>query len=398
MDVFMVCTPESLFHAVLPPGFGFAIVGDSGNVLFSSQPHLNREENLFQETDDDKTMQSAMNSVGDPFDVSYKGREHRIYLTPLQHIHRYPRLALVVYKDGIYDETLAAEIAGMAATLYGYYVLTILLAAGVVRLFFWSRVRARFAGRIWPAEERRPEYAAVFLSLVPLAAVLFLSLFLVTFRYQIVLLPLEALLLPAWAVISSARILSGRRRTSRFAWIESMREGLAQRPLAQVAALACTALILNVSVLPAAAFFRVVHLHEAVNFLLVGQRKLADELEQRYDEPRTRKQLREVDANIRSRQLSPWDERAKDHRSYLYHKIYFGSVLDVRKDEPEPPPSTGVLPDVLKYLYMSTAGIVEGAHAKFNRISMEEPTDWIGLRADPYIRWGPGERSALPGI
>jgi hypothetical protein len=288
---FMVCTPESLFHAVLPPGFGFAIVDDAGNVLFSHNPHLNQEENLFQETDNDKTMQAALNSVGEPFDVSYKGREHRIYVTPLQKIHRFPRLSLVVYKDGIYDETLAAEIAGMAATLYGYYVLSILLVAGLVRMFFWSRLRARFADRIWPAEEHRPEYAPVFVSLAPLAAVFFLSLFLVPFRLQIVLLPLAALLLPALAVVNSARILSGRLSTSRSARIARMRESLAQRPLAQVATLACAALILNVSVLPAAAFFRVAHLHETLNFLLVGQRKLADELEQRYEERRTQKQL-----------------------------------------------------------------------------------------------------------
>ena len=383
---FMVCKPESLFHAVLPPGFGFAIVDDSGNVLFSHHPQLNLEENLFQETDNDKTMQSAMNSVGEPFDASYKGREHRIYLTPLQQIHRFPRLALAVYKDGIYDETLAAEIAGMAATLYGYYVLSILLVVGAVRLFFWSRVRARFADRIWPAEELRPEYAAVFLSLIPLATVFFLSLFLVPFLLHIVLLPLEALLLPAWAVIRSARILSGGR-TSRFVWITRMREGLAQRPLAQVATLACAALILNVSVLPAAAFFRVAHLHETVNFLLVGQRKLADAVEHRYDEPRTRKQLRDVGDSIRNRQLSPWDEDSKDYRSYLYHKDYFASVLEVGKNEPEPPPRAGVLQDVQKFLYSITAGIVDSAHAKFNRIAMEEPMNWTGLRADPYLRW-----------
>ena len=91
---FMVCTPESLFHPVLPQGFGFAIVDDSGNIVFSHSPLLNQRENLFQETDNDKKTQSAINSVSEPFNVQYKGRLHRMYVRPLQQIHLFPALPL----------------------------------------------------------------------------------------------------------------------------------------------------------------------------------------------------------------------------------------------------------------------------------------------------------------
>jgi hypothetical protein len=90
-----------------------------------------------------------------------------------------------------------------------------------------------------------------------------------------------------------------------------------------------------------------------------------------------------VDEDIRNRQLRPWDESAKDDRSFLYHKIFLDSAVEVRPNEPEETSSNSVL----KFLFLSTAGIVDSAHAKFNRIAMEEPTDWIGLRADPYLRW-----------
>ena len=59
-------------------------------------------------------------------------------------------------------------------------------------------------------------------------------------------------------------------------------------------------------------------------------------------------------------------------------------------DEKEQTPPTNVL---LKFLYSSTAGIVASAHAKFNRIAMEEPVDWLSLRADPYLRWQPSDSS-----
>ncbi len=324
---FMVCTPESLFHPVLPPGFGFAIVDDSANVVFSHSPLLNQRENLFQETDNDKKTQSAISSVSEPFDAEYKGRLHRMYVRPLQQIHRFPRLSLAVYKDGIYDETLDAEIAGMAATLYGEYALLLLAVLGGFRLFLWSRVRIWFRGKVWPSEERKPQYAAIFLALAPLAGLSFLSLFLLPFLLQILLLPLEALLLAALAIFIAGRNLSRGARPGRFQPLQRLRERLAARPLAEVVTLACAALILDVSVLPAGAFFRMAHLHETFNSLLVGQRKIADALEHRYD-PREASRLQWVDQTIRNAILSPSDT-GNDPSPYLYHRTYLGSRLRV---------------------------------------------------------------------
>jgi hypothetical protein len=120
-----------------------------------------------------------------------------------------------VYKDGIYDETLYAEIAGMADTLYGEYVLLLLAVLGGFRLFLRSRLRIWFRGKLWPSEERKPEYAAIFLALAPLAGLSFLSLFLLPFLLQILLLPLEALLLAALASSSrGAFSRAGRARAA----------------------------------------------------------------------------------------------------------------------------------------------------------------------------------------
>jgi hypothetical protein len=383
---FMVCTPASLFDPVLPLGFGFAIVDDSGNVVFSHSPLLNQRENLFQETDNDKKTQSAISSVSEPFNVQYKGRLHRMYVRPLQQIHLAPRLSLVVYKDGIYDETLNAEIAGMAATLYGEYVLLLLAVLGGFRLFLWSRVRIWFRGKVWPLEERKPEYASIFLALAPLAGFSFLSLFLLPFLLQILLLPLEALLLAALAISMAGRILSRGARLGRFQPLQRLRQRLAARPLAEVVTLACAALILDVSVLPAGAFFRMAHLHETFNFLLVGQRKIADELERRYD-PRETSRLQWVDQTVSNAILSPADTD-NDPSPYLYHRTYLGSRLRVTDDKPQPRPDDDFGRKVRRALFASTSRIVDAAHVRFNRIAMEEPGDWMNLRADSYLYWG----------
>lgn len=382
---FMVCTPESLFHPVLPPGFGFAIVDDSGNVIISHDPLLNQRENLFLETDNDKKTQSAISSASEPFNVEYKGRLHRMYVRPLQQIHLSPRLALAVYKDGIYDETLDAEIAGMAATLYGEYVLVLLAVLGGFRLFLWSRLRIWFRGKIWPSEERKPEYAAIFLALAPLAGISFLSLFLLPFLLQILLLPLEALLLAALAILIAGRILSRGAHPSRLQPLQRLRNRLAARPLAEVVTLACAALILNISGLPAGAFFRMAHLHETFNYLLVGQRKIADALERRYD-PRETSRLQWVDQMVRNAILSPSDT-GNDPSPYLYHRTYFGSRLRVMDYKPQVRPSDGFGHKVKRALFASTSWIVDAAHPRFNRIAMEEPGDWTNLRADPYLYW-----------
>jgi hypothetical protein len=383
---FMVCTPESLFHPVLPLGFGFAIVDDSGNVVFSHSPLLNQRENLFQETDDDKKTQSAIHSsLSEPFNVQYKGRLHRVYVRPLQQIHRSPRLSLVVYKDGIYDETLNAEIAGMAATLYGEYVLLLLAVLGGFRLFLWSRVRIWFRGKVWPSEERKPEYAAIFLALAPLAGLSFLSLFLQPFVLQLLLLPLEALILAALAIFIAGRVLSRGAPLVRFQPLKRLHQRLAARPMAEVVTLACAALILDVSVLPAGACFRMAHLHETLNFLLVGQKEIADELERRYD-PRETSRLQWVDQEIRDPMLRPSDTD-EDTSPYLYHRTYLGSRLRVIGDKLPRSRGEDFWRKVRRALFASTSGIVDAAHARFNRIAMEEPGDWLNLGADPYLYW-----------
>ena len=379
---FMVCTPQSLFQPVLPPGFGFAIVDDSGNVIFSHNPLLNQRENLLQETDNDKKTQSAISSVSEPFNVQYKGRLHRMYVRPLQKIHRSPRLALAVYKDGIYDETLDAEIAGMAATLYGEYVLLLLAVLGGFRLFLWSRVRIWFRGKVWPSEERKPQYAAIFLALAPLAGLSFLSLFLLPFLLQILLLPLEALLLAALAIFIAGRNLSRGPRQSRFQPLRRLQESLASRPLAGVLTLACAALILDVSVLPAGAFFRMAHLHETFNSLLVGQREIADALDRHYD-PRETNRARRPGQKILAATKFP---SHIDNEPYIYLRTYLGSRACILEDR-EPEDRRGFWSDVRKALFKDTSWIVDVAHARFNRIAMEEPGDWTELGADPYLYW-----------
>ena len=383
---FMVCTPESLFHPVLPLGFGFVVVDDSGNVVFSHSPLLNQRENLFQETDNDKKTQSAIHSsLSEPFNVQYKGRLHRMYVTPLQQIHRSPRLSLVVYRDGIYDETLGAEIAGMAATLYGGYVLLLLAVLGAFRLFLWSRVRIWFRGKVWPSEERKPEYAAIFLALAPLAGLSFLSLFLLPFVLQLLLLPLEPLPLAALAIFIAGRILSRGAHMVRFPSLQRLHQRLAARPMAELVTLACVVMILDISVLPAGAFFRIAHLHETLNFLLVGQKEVADQLERRYD-PRETSRLQWVHQTVPDPIPSP-SVTDKDTSPYLYLGIYLGSRLRVTGDIPPPSRDEDFWRKVRRDLFASTSGIVDAAHARFNRIAMEEPGDWMNLDADPYLYW-----------
>lgn len=77
--------PPSVLDAIVPPGFGFAILSPDGKVLFHAEESLSLEENFFQEVGEPEAVRRRSNSRHEvTWSGDYHGRPHRFYLRPIQ--------------------------------------------------------------------------------------------------------------------------------------------------------------------------------------------------------------------------------------------------------------------------------------------------------------------------
>ena len=75
--------PRSLLDAVVPPGYGFAVIEKGGRVLFHSDQNLALEENFFLEVSGAASIRAAADAGRDTtWSGDYHGRPHRLHIRP----------------------------------------------------------------------------------------------------------------------------------------------------------------------------------------------------------------------------------------------------------------------------------------------------------------------------
>jgi hypothetical protein len=73
--------PGSLLDAVVPPGFGFAVITQDGRVLFHSQENLSLAENFFEEVGESARVRArAQSGRVSTWTGDYHGRPHRLHI------------------------------------------------------------------------------------------------------------------------------------------------------------------------------------------------------------------------------------------------------------------------------------------------------------------------------
>lgn len=135
--------PPSLLDAVVPPGFGFAVITQDGKVLFHSQENLSLEENFFEEVGESAAVRARAQSgrvvswTGD-----YHGRPHRIHLERLAAIDRCP-WRIVTFRQLGPAYAAAFSHQGGTFRLAALNLLAILAVAFGVWL--WTQIKRRDA-------------------------------------------------------------------------------------------------------------------------------------------------------------------------------------------------------------------------------------------------------------
>ena len=206
-------------HAVMPPGFGFAVIEDSGKVLFHSEESRNNEENFFTETDGNRTLRSAVYArQARSVDVRYWGTDHRLYVKPLGHLP----WTLIVFRDKSLLRTVNTEsVAVTLAMLLGNAAIYLL----VIFLVLLRNPRYR-APQVWPVAQNTPLYAR----LIVLYALTILYAMGVVYAFDARTVLLATMLVPAQAIIATMLVLDRRRYT--FRWMALLTTWIAVAVLA----------------------------------------------------------------------------------------------------------------------------------------------------------------------
>jgi hypothetical protein len=148
--------PLSLIDPILPYGYGFALVDETGTVLFHSDKTRNGLENFLTESDGSKELYAAVFSHASQrsLPIKYLGHDCRALVVPVERVSQAP-WSLIVFRDLTAFQTLNVQVMTMASTL-----LFLVLAGPVLLVGIRCAVlRPRFAPEwLWPNQARSATY------------------------------------------------------------------------------------------------------------------------------------------------------------------------------------------------------------------------------------------------
>lgn len=155
-SAFVTGQPFSLIDPILPYGYGFALVDETGLVLFHSDKTKNGRENFREESDWSKELYAGTfgHAAQQALSINYLGKHCRALMVPVRGVTEAP-WSLIVYTDLTADRTVALETMTMAATF-----LLLILAAPALLVAVWCLVRRpRIAPEwLWPNANRLANY------------------------------------------------------------------------------------------------------------------------------------------------------------------------------------------------------------------------------------------------
>ena len=240
----LVTQPVSVYNAVLPSAFQFAVLAPDGTVVFHSDPTRNLRENFLAETDRDPNVRSRirMRSAG-PITTDYLGHPHRMYVLPVNFGNQDGLWTIVVFRDLHMEEVMNLEILSLVSILSSLYSAT--LALVVLSLIRARKVKSSRPW-FWPDSRKSGIYQRlVVANLFAAVALLVLSYWF----HGIALLLWVAVISVCLVVIS---LLSLRRHDP-----QPPSEAADAEDWCSSYYLAASTLVLAIAVVPCFLFFRV---------------------------------------------------------------------------------------------------------------------------------------------
>ncbi len=155
-QAFLTAQPFSLIDPVLPFGYGFAVVEQTGGVLFHIDKTRNMRENFLQESDWNRELLATAfgHSTQGALRIRYLGKDYRARVVPIDGLSQTP-WSLVVYRDLTSVRTLDLQSMTMASTLW-----LVFLTGPCLLIALWCLIkRPLFAPEcVWPNQARMATY------------------------------------------------------------------------------------------------------------------------------------------------------------------------------------------------------------------------------------------------
>jgi hypothetical protein len=151
----LVTQPISVYGAVLPGGYQFAILSPDGLVVYHSDTTRNLRENFFAEAGQNSDLRSRvrMRSEG-PVTATYIGRPHRMYVVPMSAGNQDGPWTIVIFRDLHLEEVLNLEILSLVTILFVLYVAAVILIMVAVHLLHKGNAARWF----WPDSRKAGAY------------------------------------------------------------------------------------------------------------------------------------------------------------------------------------------------------------------------------------------------
>src|SRR5262249_12274882 len=163
----MVTPLLSLNHPVLPPDYGFAVIDESGKVLFHSEAAKNGRENFFDETSDASGLRAAVTARRQAaLSLNYSGFRHRMFVSPLASVEHSPWYLITFSNLSTARSDLVDRLVLFSALVLIYLALIIVPCALIL---MWLRPNRLVW--IWPTPDKRGCYnhlILTFLVVLPL--------------------------------------------------------------------------------------------------------------------------------------------------------------------------------------------------------------------------------------
>lgn len=140
---------SSVHGAVLPPGFGFAVIDSEGNVLFHSDRRKMLQENFLEEADRQRLTALAATERAGAEMIPYMGRKHKVFLAPLPELS----WSVIAFRDMTLLRATNVQIVTTALICLVLYAALFLALFSVV--YMASSTRARW---LWPVASRQGAY------------------------------------------------------------------------------------------------------------------------------------------------------------------------------------------------------------------------------------------------
>lgn len=244
----LVTQPISLYNAVLPGGFQFAVLTPDGTVVFHSDTTRNLRENFFAETGLNPDLRSRvrMRSEG-AVTANYIGRPHRMWVLPMTAANQDGLWTIVIFRDLHLEEVLNLEMLSLVSFLFLIYAAAITV---VMTSVHWMR-RGQSAVWFWPDSHKARQYR--WIAVTNLVAVVLLLLLSHLVHHPLTLL-LYAAVIPAAALVWAVA-MAGRRDD-----LQAMPDEPDQAPSNQWQSAyfqAAATLVMLIAVLPCICFFKV---------------------------------------------------------------------------------------------------------------------------------------------